>query len=430
MRIDRRGFFRVSAAAAAGTTLVSCAGPAEPPKAGPAAEGVVPEAIRRLAPMTDGIAPITDGERKARIEKARRLMVENKIDAIYLESGTGLFYFTGVRWGGSERMFAAVLPARGDLAWVCPKFEEGRAREVIRFGTDIRAWEEDEDPGRTVAQIFQDRGIATGKIGIEERARFFLYDMIRKAAPALEYVSADPVTVGCRVVKSPAEIALMQRAADITIAAYKAAIVTLHEGMTTAEFSANAAAAHKALGVAGSIGAGFGELTASPHGSIKPRNLRAGDIVLMDGGCKVEGYSSDMSRTVVFGTPTQRQKDIWELEKRAQAAAFAAARPGVPCEAVDAAARKVIIDAGFGPDYKVPGLPHRTGHGIGLDGHEQINLVRGNKTPLAVSMCFSNEPMVAIPGEFGVRLEDCMYITAEGARFFSQPSPSIDQPCA
>ena len=429
MRIDRRGFFRASAAAA-GTTMVACAGPAEPPKAEPAAERAVPEAIRRLTPMTDGIALITDEERKARIEKARRLMVENKIDAIYLESGTGLFYFMGVRWSGSERMFAAVLPARGDVAWVCPKFEEGRAREVIRFGNDIRTWEEDEDPGRMVAQIFRDRGIATGKIGIEECARFFLYDMIRKAAPALEYVIADPVTVGCRVIKSAAEIALMQRATDITIAAYKAAIPTLHEGMTEAEFSANTTAAHRALGVVGGIGAGFGELTASPHGSIKPRNLRKGDIVLMDGGCEVDGYNSDISRTVVFGKPTQRQKDIWELEKRAQAAAFAAAKVGVPCEAVDAAARKVITDAGFGPDYKVPGLPHRTGHGIGLDGHEHINLVRGNKTPLGVSMCFSNEPMIAIPGEFGVRLEDCMYITEEGARFFSQPSPSIDQPCA
>jgi Xaa-Pro dipeptidase len=430
MRLNRRAFFRLSAAATAAAAAFR-ARDAEPSQAGaPPAGAGVPEVIRRLKPMTDGIVPITDEERKARIEKARRLMAEHKIDAVYLESGTGLFYFTGVRWGGSERMFAAVLPARGDLAWVCPKFEEDRARELIRFGSDIRTWEEDEDPGRVVAQILKDRGIATGTVGIEERARFFLYDMIRKAAPALQYVIADPVTVGCRVIKTPAEIALMQRAADITIAAYRAAVATFHEGMTRAEFSANAAAAHRALGAEGSIGAGFGELTALPHGSVKPRTLREGDIVLMDGGCKIDGYSSDISRTVVFGKPTQRQKDVWDLEKRAQAAAFAAAKPGVPCEAVDAAARKVITDAGFGPGYKVPGLPHRTGHGIGLDGHEQINLVRGNTTPLAPGMCFSNEPMIAIPGEFGVRLEDCMYITPEGARFFSQPSPSIDQPCA
>ena len=429
MTIDRRDFVRLSAAAAA-TTLASCARAPEPPRAAATPDAGLTDAIRRLTPMTDGIVPITDEERKGRIEKARRLMADHRIDAIYLEAGTGLFYFTGVRWGASERMFAAVIPARGDLAWVCPKFEEGRAREVVRFGTDIRTWEEDEDPGRVVAGILKDRGIATGTVGIEERARFFLFDMIRKAAPSLAYVSADPVTVGCRVIKSPAEIALMQRANDITIAAYRAAISTFHEGMTRGEFSANAAAAHKALGVEGSIGAGFGELTASPHGSIQPRTLREGDVVLMDGGCKVDGYSSDISRTVVFGKPTQRQKDIWELEKRAQAAAFAAARLGVPCEAVDAAARKVITDAGFGPDYKVPGLPHRTGHGIGLDGHEQINLVRGNKAPLAVGMCFSNEPMIAIPGEFGVRIEDCMHITEAGAKFFTTPSPSIEQPCA
>jgi Xaa-Pro dipeptidase len=281
-----------------------------------------------------------------------------------------------------------------------------------------------------VAEILKDRGIATGRIGMEERVRFFLFDMIRRAAPALEYVIADPVTAGCRVIKSPAEIALMQRANDITVAAYMAAIATLREGTTKEQFMANAAAAHKALGVDGGIDVGFGELTASPHGSTKPRTLRAGDVVLMDGGCGVEGYRSDISRTIVFGKPTERQKDVWELEKRAQAAAFAAARPGVPCEQVDAAARKVITDAGFGPDYRVPGLPHRTGHGIGLDGHEWTYLVRGNKTPIAAGMCFTNEPMIVLPGEFGVRLEDDMYITPSGAKFFSQPSPSIDQPFA
>jgi Xaa-Pro dipeptidase len=207
-------------------------------------------------------------------------------------------------------------------------------------------------------------------------------------------------------------------------------VTQLKEGMTKAEFGAIAAAAHRALGVTGSIGANFGEATSLPHGSVKPRNLRAGDVVLMDGGCNIDGYRSDISRTVVFGKPTQRQLDIWNLEKEAQAAAFRAAKPGVPCEDVDAAARKVITDAGFGPDYKIPGLPHRTGHGIGLDGHEWINLVRGNKTPMAPGMCFTNEPMIVIPGEFGVRLEDDMYITSEGAKFFSQPSPSIDRPIA
>jgi Xaa-Pro dipeptidase len=428
MKLPRRRFLQASAAAAAGTALVSCSRPPEAQAPVAAAQPETPESIRVLRRMTDGIVPITDDERKARIERARRLMAERKIDALYLESGTGLYYFTGVRWGGSERAFAAILPARGELAWICPAFEEGRARELIRLGTDVRAWEEDEDPGAKVAQIFKDRGIVTGRVAMEERVRFFLFDGIRKAAPALEYVLADPVTVPCRSIKTPAEIALMQRANDITVAAYKAVLVTLREGMTKAEFAANATAAHRALGVEGSIGANFGEATALPHGSIKPRTLRDGDVVLMDGGCNVEGYRSDISRSVVFGTPTARQRQVWDLEKKAQAAAFAAAKPGVPHEQVDAAARKVITDGGFGPGYKVPGLPHRTGHGIGLDGHEWTYLVKGNTAPIAVGMCFTDEPMIAIPGEFGIRLEDDMYITEGGPVFFSQPSPSIERP--
>jgi len=243
-------------------------------------------------------------------------------------------------------------------------------------------------------------------------------------------VSADPVTVGCRVIKSPAEIALMQRANDLTIEAYEAACATLKEGMTQYEFSANCAAAFTSLGVTGGAFAGFGKYSAFPHGSIQPQKLKEGDIVLMDGGCSVEGYQSDITRTMVFGKPTPRQREIWNLERKAQDAALAAAKVGVPCEAVDAAARKVITDAGFGPDYKVPGLPHRTGHGIGLDGHEWTNLVRGNKTKIQPGMCFSNEPMIAIYGEFGVRLEDCMYITEQGAKLFTTQSPSIDRPFA
>ena len=265
---------------------------------------------------------------------------------------------------------------------------------------------------------------------MEERVRFFLYDGIRKAAPRLNYVSADPVTIPCRSIKSPAEIALMQKAMDITIEAYKVCVDALHEGMSQNAFRDLSARAHSALGATGRIGVQFGQYTAFPHGSKEITYLKEGDMVLMDGGCKVEGYTSDISRTVVFGEPTQRQRDIWNLEKEAQAAGFAAAQIGAPCEAIDAAARKVIVDAGFGPDYKVPGLPHRTGHGIGLDGHEWTYIVRGNKTPLAAGMCFSNEPMVAIYGEFGVRLEDCIYMTDNGPVYFTEPSPAIDRPFA
>jgi Xaa-Pro dipeptidase len=380
--------------------------------------------------MTAGITPISDDERRGRMEKAQRLMVENGMDALYLEPGSSLFYYTGVEWSGGERMFAMILPAQGDPAYVCPQFEEERARELIRFGDDVRGWEEEEDPGVLVGQILADRGIRTGTVGMEERVRFFLFDAVRKNAPHLDYVLGTPVTAGCRMYKSEAELALMQRANDITIEAYKAVVPLLHEGMTKGELRELASMAHRALGVTGSIGANFGESSAFPHGSIQPRDLREGDMVLMDGGCGVEGYRSDISRTTVFGEPTQRQTDVWNLELEAQNAAFAAAQVGVPCEEVDAAARKVIVDAGFGPDYLIPGLPHRTGHGIGLDGHEWTNFVRGNKTPLAPGMCFSDEPMIAIYGEFGVRLEDCLYMTEEGPRFFTNQSVSITEPFA
>lgn len=425
MSVQRRRFLQISAGVAAGTGLLGCKGVA------PASSQATPTGLfGHLQKMTGNVVPITVEERLARIEKARHLMVENKIDAMYVETGSSLLYFTGVRWSGSERMFAAVIPAKGDVAYVCPGFEQDRAHEQITIGNDIRAWEEDESPALKVAQIFRDRGISTGTVAMEERVRYFLFDTIRKASPHLTFVSADPVTIPCRVIKSAAEIALMQKANDITIEAYRNVIPLFHDGMTKAEFAGLATAAHKALGVDGSIGCNFGESTALPHGSVKPRDLRPGDVILMDGGCSVDGYRSDISRTIVYGAPTQRQKDIWDLERRAQAAAFAAAIPGAPCEAVDAAARKVITDYGFGPDYKVPGCPHRTGHGIGIDGHEWTNFVRGNTTPMAAGMCFTNEPMIVIPGEFGIRLEDDLYITENGAQWFSAPSVSITEPIA
>jgi len=431
MTINRRRFLKHSAAAGLAAGAAACGSGGASTAAEAQAESSVPAPIRALKPMTDGIVPITFDERRARIEKARRLMAANRLDAIMVEGGTSLFYFTGVRWGQSERPFVAVIPARGEFAWVCPGFEEARARELIKFGDDIRTWQEDESPYRAVAQIFKDRGIATGRIGVEERLRFFIMNGVRTEAPALDYASADPVTAGCRMIKSPAEIALMQKANDMTLAAYKAGLATLKEGMTQGDLRDNIIAAYDATGARNpDVAVSFGEYTAFPHGSVTPQRLKEGDVVQIDDGCTVDGYCSDITRTVVFGKPTKRQIDVWNLERRAQQAAFDAAKPGVPCEAVDAAARKVITDAGFGPDYKVPGLPHRTGHGIGLDIHEWTNFVRGNKTPLQPGMCFSDEPMIAIYGEFGIRLEDCLYITESGAKSFSQPSPAIDQPFA
>jgi Xaa-Pro dipeptidase len=387
-----------------------------------------PESIRRLKKMTDGVVPITLEERKARIAKAQLLMEQNKIDAIYIEPGTSMSYFTGMRWGTSERMFAVVIPVRGDIAWVCPKFEEERALELIKLGKDVRTWEEHESPYKRVVEILKERGLRHGRVGIEERVRFFLYDGIRQEAPKVEFVSATPITAGCRMFKSPAELALLQRANDITIVAFKAAVDTLREGMPQREFEGNCAAAFRQLGVNGGIFCSFGKYTAFPHGSSTPQILREGDVVLMDDGCNLEGYQSDITRTFVFGKPTQRQRDVWEIERKAQDAGFAAAKVGAPCEAVDAAARKVITDAGFGPDYKTPGLPHRTGHGIGMDGHEWTNFVRGNKTPIQPGMCFSDEPTIVIYGEFGIRLEDCLYITESGPKFFTAQSKSIDEP--
>lgn len=380
--------------------------------------------------MTAGVKPITADERGARLEKARQLMVDNKIGALYLEGGSSLFYFTGVRWGLSERPFACIIPAKGELGWVCPGFEEERARELVKGQADVRVWQEDESPYKQIAGFLKDRG-ATGRVAVDERLRHFIFSGVKKELPGTDFVDGELVTAGCRMIKSATELALMQNASDITIEAFRAAFATFREGMTQDDLRANIAAAHRALGApGGSASVSFGKFTAFPHGSIEPQKLVEGDVIQVDGGCAIDGYQSDITRTTVFGKASARQIEIWELEKKAQAAAFAVVKPGTPCEAVDAAARKVITDAGFGPDYKVPGLPHRTGHGIGLDGHEWTNFVRGNKTLLAPGMCFSNEPMIAIYGEFGIRLEDCLYVTEGGAQYFTQPSPSIDKPFA
>jgi Xaa-Pro dipeptidase len=390
----------------------------------------VPASITALKPLPNSAPPITTDERRARIAKAQRLMTERGIGAIVLESGTSMSYFVDVRWGLSERPFLLVIPANGELAYVAPAFEEQRAREVIKFSNDVRVWQEDEDALALVGGILKDRGVSTAQIGVEERVRFFIADGLAKASPASKIVLATPVTAGCRMIKSAAEIANMQYAMNITLEAFKAGLGTLREGMTQGELAGNITAAYRAMGANGAIAVSFGQYSAFPHGSIEPQRLKSGDVVQIDDGVSWNGYQSDITRTTVFGTPTKRQIDVWNLEKKAQAAAFAAAQVGATCESVDAAARKVIIDGGFGPGYKVPGLPHRTGHGIGMDGHEWTNFVKGNTTKLEPGMCFSDEPMIAIYGEFGIRLEDCLYMTPDGPRWFTQPSPAIDQPFA
>ena len=393
-------------------------------------EANLPKAIRDLQPMVAGIVPITVEERKQRIAKAQELMAREKMDAIFLEGTASCFYYTGMRWGQSERTFGVVIPAKGTLTYVCPKFEEDRARELIvtAFGDEVRCWEEHESPYEVILGIIKDKGVVHSRIGMEERVRFFIANGVKKLATGFDIVDATPITAGCRMIKTKAEIALMQKASDATIDAYKAAFTTIHAGMSQTELSNNITAAFKKLGFNGGASVQVGKYSALPHGSITPQTIREGDVVMIDGGTSCEGYASDITRTIVVGKASQRQVDVWNLEKKSQDAAFAAMKIGAPCEQVDAAARAVIENGGFSKNYKLPGLPHRTGHVIGLEGHEWTNFVKGNKTPIAVGMCFSNEPTISIPGEFGIRLEDCVYIAEDGAHFFSKQSIAIDQP--
>lgn len=420
MCLDRRNFFKLSAAAVAIASLTETLEGSLLPQA-------AQDEIKSLQPMTSEVKPISREEYLARQEQARKHMIEAKLDAIFIAGGASMRYFTGVDWWPSERTFGFILPAKGDMTWVTPRFEKERAEELIKFGKDIRAWEEDESPYATIAQILKDRNAAAGTLGIEEQVRFFQSDGIAKAAPALQLVScSSEVTARCRSVKSKHELQLMTIANQITLKAYEVGFKTLHEGMTQFELASTIAAAHKVLGAQGGAGAQFGEHTAFPHGSSTVQKLKEGDVVMVDGGCHVEGYSSDITRTTVWGKATERQRKVWEIVQRAQQAALATAKPGVEGQVVDAAARKVIVDAGFGPGYKY--FTHRLGHGIGLDGHEWFYLVKGNRRKLEPGMTFSDEPGIYLYGEFGVRLEDCMYVTEDGAKLFTPPSPAVDHP--
>ncbi|MHA8055345.1 M24 family metallopeptidase [Aquirufa nivalisilvae] len=391
------------------------------------APSILMHSSQQVIPAT--FNPISIQERKQRIEKAQSLLIKNNMRALVLDAGTSMEYFTGVKWYPSERSLLAVIPDKGELSFICPAFEEDRFSEINVISQQVRTWEEHENPFAMTIQLLKDLGIRSGKIAVEERTRFFIFDGLRKAGPTFQLVSGDPISIPCRMIKSPAEIALMQRANDITVEAIKAGIASLKEGMTPSDVSAKIAQVHRSLGAVHDFAlVNIGVATSFPHGSSKAQILKQGDVVLLDVGCVVGGYSSDITRTIVFGQANDKQRKIWDLEKKSQAAGFAAAQLGRPCEEVDRASRKVLEDAGFGPGYRLPGLPHRTGHGIGMNGHEWGNMVKGNKDPLQIGMCFSIEPTIAIPGEFGIRLEDCVYMTADGPRWFSQPSPSIDVP--
>jgi Xaa-Pro dipeptidase len=377
--------------------------------------------------------PITPAERKLRIERAQKLMAENKINSICLAGGTSLEYFSGVKWGNSERMFIMVIPARGEPFYICPGFEEDRSREQIALGNggehaQVFTWQEDESPYTLAAAGLKERGLLTGKLGIEETVKFVFADGIAKAAPTVDVSSATPITAGCRMIKSPHELALMRLASSVTLQAYEAAYKSLKVGMTQRDFGDLVSSAHAQLGFPGSASVQVGEYSALPHGSITPQVIREGTILLIDGGCRVEGYESDISRTFVLGKPADKMKKVFDIVHQAQSAALAKAKPGVACGDVDAAARRVIVDAGYGPGYKY--FTHRVGHGLGMDGHEWPYLVKDNKLPLQPNMTFSDEPGIYIKGEFGVRLEDDMHITENGAELLTPQSPSLEHPFA
>jgi Xaa-Pro dipeptidase len=428
--ISRRNFLGVSSLAALGAATGCQTATSQGEGSGQGGGGDLPPSIAALTSRANEAVPISVAEREARIEKARRLMTTKGMDALMLTGGTSMSYFTGIRWGLSERLFTIVIPVRGQPFLVTPAFEEDRSREQLHGGpledTEVMTWHEHESPYALVAGGLRSRGLGTGRLGIEETVRFAYSNGVALAAPALSLTSGTPITAGCRGVKDEHELALMQLANEVTLSAYKAAYEALEAGMSQGDFGRLVSQAHSRQGFSGGAGVQVGQYSALPHGSVTPQVIEDGSILLIDGGCGAEGYRSDISRTFLVGEPTDRMREVFAIEQRAQQAALDAARPGVEAQTVDAAARSVIEEAGFGPQYTY--FTHRVGHGIGMDGHEWPYLVKENTLKLEPGMTFSDEPGIYIPGEFGVRLEDCMYITEDGASLFTPPSPSIDDP--
>ncbi len=385
--------------------------------------------LSALSDLTRGAKPIDADERAARLMRAQALMKAAGIGAVLIEPGSSMLYFTGVRWSRSERLTAAILPVEGQPCIVTPFFEEPSVRETLAVPAEVRVWQEDQNPLAVVAGFLRDRRLIAQPIAIEETMRFFAVDALRRLVPEARIVSANPVVRGCRMIKTPAEIALMQTATDVTIAAYRWTHARVETGMTGPEIGALMTAATRKLGGAPEFSMALvGEASAYPHGSREIHRVANGQVVLMDCGCTVQGYQSDVSRTWVHGSATADQRKTWDQAIRGQQIAFAAARIGATAGSVDDAVRQHYQALGYGPGYKLPGLSHRTGHGIGMDGHEPVNLVRGEATKLAAGMCFSDEPGIYIPGRYGIRIEDCFHMTEAGPSWFSVPPTSLDRP--
>jgi len=374
----------------------------------------LPSRFDALKPLGSRIKPITSDEYRTRVSRAQQLLAEQKpqLDALFVAPGTSLYYFTGVHWWPSERLLGLLILQKGEPVVVCPGFEEARFREQLRIPAEVRVWQEDESPTKLAASALADRRLRTGRIGVEEATMFTFYDHLRQAAPGFEFTAADPVTIACRGVKSAHELDLMRLACEATCDVYRAVFASLKEGMSQSDVSALVEAGYAKMDLRGDALVLFGAAAALPHGTVKPQTLREGDVVLIDDGCKVEGYCSDVTRTGISGKPSEKIQRTFEIVRKAQDAALDAARKGKLSGTVDYAARHVVTTAGYGPDYKF--FTHRLGHGIGLDGHEHPYLVRGSKTDLTPGMTFSNEPGVYIPGEFGIRCEDLMVISENG----------------
>jgi len=415
--MKKRDFLKLSGAAA-GVAVVGACGPGEKQASPPVLESIV-----------GGALPIGVEELQARVEKAQRLMREQGMDAIVLEPGSAMLYFSGISWWRSERLTAVVIPREGDIGVVTPFFEEPSVRESMTFGDDVRTWNEHDNPFQRVVSLLQDRNINSGTIGLEGTVRQFVSFGLKDAAPGFEIVPAQPVTQACRMFKSEHEIALMKKANEVTLTAYRHVHGRLERGMTPADVKAMMQTAQTQLGGTGSWNmALFGVASAYPHGTDQPQAIEEGQIVLMDCGCSVYGYQSDISRTFVFGEPSARQREVWNTVRQGQQIAFDTAQVGTPAGAVDDAVRAYYESLGWGPGYQVPGLSHRTGHGIGMDGHEPVNLVHGEQTLLEPGMCFSDEPGLYDFNSFGVRLEDCLHITENGPAWFTVPPDSLEDP--
>lgn len=414
----RRRFLQ-SAAAASSLALVPGAKAGETSQAMPSAD------FSALKPLGARLKPITAEEFRARLDRAQQLMSELKpgFDALFFAPGTSLYYFTGIRWGLSERLVGLVLPRAGKPVLVCPGFEEGRLREQLRFPIEIRVWQEDESPTKLAAGALADQGVRTGRLGVEETAYFTYSDHLRAAAPGFEYVSADPVTIACRGRKSAHELELMRLACEATFDVYKPVFSALREGMSQDDIAHLVEAGFSKMGLRGGALVLLGPSAALPHGTKQPQKLKEGDVILIDGGCGMDGYASDVTRMGIMGKPSEKIARAYELTRKAQDAALDAARAGRLSGTVDDAARAVITGAGYGPDYKF--FTHRLGHGIGLDGHEHPYLVRGSKTVLEAGMTFSNEPGIYVPGEFGIRCEDDMVIMPDGAAQLLTPNFAV-----